>query len=54
MSIFKVFKQPKADAGEIPLKLWKKRLAWALPVFFLIKGMLWLAIPLLSALYVLD
>lgn len=36
------------------LKGWLKGLGWALPLFFLIKGLLWLAIPFLSAAYVLN
>ncbi|MES9824999.1 MAG: hypothetical protein AB2669_05060 [Candidatus Thiodiazotropha endolucinida] len=32
-------------------KAWIKKLAWGLPVFFLIKGLLWLAVPVLIAMY---
>jgi hypothetical protein len=28
-------------------KLWMKRMAWALPLFFLLKGLMWLAVPAL-------
>ncbi|MEW8085217.1 MAG: hypothetical protein AB2823_06580 [Candidatus Thiodiazotropha endolucinida] len=36
---------------EIPAKTWMKKLAWGLPLFFLIKGILWLAVPVLIAMY---
>ncbi|MET0064696.1 MAG: hypothetical protein ABW176_20585 [Candidatus Thiodiazotropha endolucinida] len=32
-------------------KAWIKKLAWGLPLFFLIKGLLWLAVPVLIAMY---
>jgi hypothetical protein len=28
-----------------------KRVTWALPMFFLIKGLMWLAIPLVLGIY---
>ena len=31
-----------------------KKLAWFLPLFFLIKGLLWLAIPVLYTIYGLN
>ena len=37
-----------------PLKLWMKRTAWALPLFFLIKGLLWLTAPALYLLFTLE
>ena len=46
--------QPAHLETESRLKLWMKRFSWALPLFFLVKGLLWLAIPFVSALYVLD
>ncbi|MEW8690817.1 MAG: hypothetical protein AB2535_06995 [Candidatus Thiodiazotropha endolucinida] len=33
------------------IKAWINKLAWGLPVFFLIKGLLWLAVPVLIAMY---
>jgi hypothetical protein len=36
------------------IKAWKKKLYWALPLFFLIKGLLWLAVSVISAIYVFD
>jgi hypothetical protein len=39
---------------ETQVKGWKKRLYWALPLFFLIKGLLWLIVPVVSAVYVLN
>jgi hypothetical protein len=30
---------------------WIKKLAWGLPVFFLIKGLLWLIVPTIFAIY---
>ncbi|MEW8561595.1 MAG: hypothetical protein AB2541_05800 [Candidatus Thiodiazotropha sp.] len=41
-----------SDMKETQSKDWKKKLYWALPLFFMIKGLLWLAIPLVSAVYV--
>ena len=35
-------------------KGWTKRLSWALPLFFLVKGLLWLLIPFFSAVFVLN
>ncbi|MEW8559525.1 MAG: hypothetical protein AB2588_16205, partial [Candidatus Thiodiazotropha sp.] len=35
------------------VEVWKNKLYWALPLFFLIKGLLWLAVPLISAVYAL-
>ena len=46
--------QPTHFETESPVKLWMRRFSWALPLLFLIKGLLWLAIPLISAIYVLD
>lgn len=31
-----------------------KRLAWALPLFFLLKGLLWLTVPVLIMMYGLN
>jgi cytochrome c-type biogenesis protein CcmH/NrfF len=42
----KITKQPK--------KNWFKRLGWILPLFFFIKGLLWLIIPVILAYYGLD
>ncbi|WP_369156873.1 hypothetical protein [Candidatus Thiodiazotropha sp. LNASS1] len=39
---------------ENPTKAWMKKLAWGLPLFFLIKGLLWLAVPILIAMYGLN
>ncbi|MCB1858755.1 MAG: hypothetical protein KDI63_10805 [Gammaproteobacteria bacterium] len=42
------------NVGDTPIKVWAKKLSWALPLFFLIKGLAWLAVPFISALYVLN
>lgn len=31
----------------LSIKVWMKKLSWALPLLFLIKGLLWLAIPVI-------
>lgn len=31
-----------------------KKLAWSLPLFFLVKGLVWLAIPVLYMIYGLN
>ena len=46
--------QMSSVANEKPAWGWTKRLAWVLPLFFLIKGLLWLAIPVLYAIYGFD
>lgn len=33
---------------EYQFKGWRKKLYWVLPLFFLIKGLLWLAVPFVS------
>ena len=33
---------------------WLKKLAWLAPLFFLIKGLAWLAIPALYAVYGME
>jgi hypothetical protein len=33
--------------AESSLKTWAKRMAWGLPLFFLIKGLMWLVVPAL-------
>ncbi len=43
--------QSNSAITETPIKLWMKRLSWALPLFFLTKGLVWLALPLLLAVY---
>ncbi len=35
-------------------KIWLKKLAWALPLFFLMKGLFWLSIPVVLAVYGLN
>jgi hypothetical protein len=35
-------------------KEWIKKLGWALPLFFLVKGLMWLAIPLILTIYRLN
>ncbi len=40
-------------AGKGAVKSWQ-RFSWALGLFFLIKGMLWLAVPVLIALWGFD
>jgi hypothetical protein len=37
-----------------PLNRWLKKLSWALPLFFLLKGLAWLALPALLAFYGLE
>ena len=39
---------------ETPERTWMNKLAWSLPLFFLIKGLLWLAIPALYAMYSIN
>ncbi len=39
---------------ETNIQLWMKRLTWALPLFFLLKGMMWLALPIVLTLYGLN
>jgi hypothetical protein len=39
--------QPNNAFAECSKKGWMKRLAWALPLFFLLKGLMWLAVPAL-------
>jgi hypothetical protein len=46
--------RPTSVANETPARVWMRKLVWALPVFFLIKGLAWLAIPVLFAIYGLD
>jgi hypothetical protein len=46
--------QMSSVANEKPVRSRAKRLAWALPLFFLIKGLLWLTVPVLYAIYGLD
>lgn len=31
--------------------VWFNRLSWAIPMFFLIKGLLWIAVPLVLGIY---
>jgi hypothetical protein len=50
----KVNIQPASDLSAAPIKAWMKKFAWALPLFFLIKGLLWLLIPAISAVYLFD
>jgi hypothetical protein len=37
--------RPDDPIVESSVKAWMKRAAWALPLFFLIKGLMWLAVP---------
>ncbi len=37
--------QTTGFSRETPAPPWIKRLAWGVPLFFLLKGLLWLAIP---------
>lgn len=37
-----------------PANVWMKKLSWALPLLFLIKGLLWVTVPFISAIYVLN
>jgi hypothetical protein len=39
--------QPNNPVAESPLKVWMKRMGWALPLFFLLKGLMWLLVPAL-------
>ena len=43
-----------SDARHIPAKAWLQRLSWLLPLLFLVKGLLWLTLPALYALYAVD
>lgn len=45
-----------ADSGidQQPRRALTKWLAWTLPLFFLAKGLLWLVVPVLYAMYGLD
>lgn len=40
--------------GQNSAGTWTKRLSWMLPLLFLIKGLLWLVVPFLSAIYMLN
>jgi hypothetical protein len=33
---------------------WRCKLAWSLPLFFLLKGLAWLALPVIYAFYELN
>jgi preprotein translocase subunit SecG len=46
--------QPNHLSKEEPFKAWMKRMTWILPLFFLIKGLAWLAIPLILAIFSLN
>ncbi len=39
---------------ESQLMVWMKRTAWALPLLFLIKGIMWLAVPALYLAFTLE
>jgi hypothetical protein len=39
---------------ESSIKVWTKRMAWALPLFFLLKGLMWLAVPALFLFFSLE
>ena len=43
-----------SNLEERPFYRWLKKLSWALPLFFLIKGLAWLALPVLLAFYGLE
>ena len=43
----------KLSAGKKTSRPWLKKLAWSLPLFFLIKGLLWLTLPVLYTIYYL-
>jgi hypothetical protein len=36
---------PNNPVGESSIKIWMKRMGWALPLFFFLKGLMWLVIP---------
>ena len=46
--------QSDAVVNEKPTRVWLKKLAWSLPIFFLIKGLLWLTVPVLYTIYYLK
>ncbi len=39
---------------ETQTKLWMKKITWMLPLFFLAKGLMWLALPVFMAFYGLN
>jgi hypothetical protein len=39
---------------QTPSKTWMKKMSWAIPLFFLIKGLAWLSVPVISAVYMVD
>jgi hypothetical protein len=41
-------------ATESLFKVWMKRTAWALPLFFLVKGLMWLTVPALYLAFALE
>ena len=41
-------------SSNITNSAWAKRLGWMLPLFFLIKGLLWLVVPLVTAAVILE
>ena len=43
--------QTNAAVNRKSTRVWLKKLAWALPLFFLIKGLLWLTVPVLFTIY---
>jgi hypothetical protein len=42
--------QPTDGVQALQGKVWVRRLSWALPLFFLVKGLLWL-VPFVSVLH---
>jgi hypothetical protein len=45
---------PRNFAAESSLKAWTKRMAWGLPLFFLVKGLMWLVVPALFLFFSFD
>jgi hypothetical protein len=45
---------PRSDSTEMSLKTWIKRLGFWGFMFFLLKGLLWLTIPALIAIFATD
>jgi hypothetical protein len=43
--------QANKQLSEQKHEVWFNRLTWAIPIFFLIKGLLWLAVPLVLGIY---
>lgn len=41
-------------ADEKAARTWLKQLGWALPLFFLLKGLLWLSLPLITAYFAFE